>query len=475
MASKSNNRVLTLSIAVATLGGLLFGYDTAVISGTVGSLENFFVTPLGLPEFEANSLIGFTVSSALIGCICGGVLGGFVADKLGRRNSLRLAAFLFLFSAVGSSFPEIFVKPFGTGDHTFLTQFIIYRIIGGVGVGLASMVSPMYIAELAPAERRGGLVSLNQFAIIFGMLLVYFVNYAIANQGDDNWLNDIGWRWMFLSEAIPATLFLVLLTFIPETPRCLVMQNKQGKAIEVLNKIYNKTEAVSILKEIEQSANSKEEKRTKVLYYGSRVLIIGLLLSVFQQFVGINVVLYYAPEIFKSMGASTDSSLLQTIVVGIINLLFTVVAIVSVDKFGRKPLLVIGALGMAFSMFLLGGTFYADSMGMLSLIAMLIYTASFAVSWGPIVWVMLAEIFPNKIRGVALAMAVAIQWVANYTVSWTFPMMKDSSFLQDMFNNSFPYLVYGVMSILAAIFVIKYIPETKGKTLEDMEKLWKKD
>ena len=222
---------------VATLGGLLFGYDTAVISGTVGSLENFFIEPFGLPEMSANSRLGFVVSSALIGCIIGGLSGGLISKNLGRKNGLILAAILFLISAIGSSMPELMIKPIGNADHTFIYHFIAYRIVGGVGVGLASMLSPLYIAEIAPANVRGKLVSMNQFAIIFGMLVVYFVNYFIAKQGDDVWLNSVGWRWMFASETIPASLFLIFLFFVPDTPRSLMLKSKPNRALEVLTKV----------------------------------------------------------------------------------------------------------------------------------------------------------------------------------------------------------------------------------------------
>lgn len=455
---------------VATLGGLLFGYDTAVISGTVGSLKSFFIDPVGLGETAANSMLGRVVSSALIGCIIGGLSGGYISLKLGRKNGLILAALLFLVSAIGSAIPEMFFRPIGQGDHTFVTHFIVYRIIGGIGVGLASMLSPMYIAEVAPANIRGKLVSWNQFAIIFGMLIVYFVNYAIALQGDDSWLNDIGWRWMFASEILPAVLFLVLLFFVPESPRYMVLQNKPEQALHVLTKINGAAKATEVLNEIKSTIVSKSGK---LFSFGFLIIVIGILLSAFQQFVGINVVLYYAPEIFKTMGSGTDTALLQTIIVGVINLSFTVLAIVSVDKFGRKPLQIIGAVGMAFFMFALGFAFFFNKLGMSALIFMLGYVACFAMSWGPVTWVLLAEIFPNRIRGRAMAVAVAAQWISNYLISWTFPMMNNSSFLTEHFNHGFAYWIYGVMGLLAAWFMWKIVPETKGKTLEEMEKLWK--
>ena len=471
MSSITSNSYLLKLTLVATLGGLLFGYDTAVISGTVGALNEFFVKPFELGETAANARLGLVVSSALIGCIIGGISGGLISKKMGRKNGLILAALLFLFSALGSSMPEMFIKPIGEGDYTFLYVFIGYRIIGGIGVGLASMLSPLYIAEIAPAKNRGKLVSMNQFAIILGMLIVYFVNYFIAKQGDDTWLNSIGWRWMFASEVIPAGLFLVMLFFVPDTPRSLVLKGQSEKALDILEKVNGKIEASNILNEIK---NTVEHHSGKLFSFGISIIVIGVLLSVFQQFVGINVVLYYAPEIFKSMGSGTDSALLQTIIVGAVNLIFTVLAIQTVDKFGRRPLMMIGALSMALAMFALGTSFFLDKSGMFALICMLIYVAGFAMSWGPVTWVLLSEIFPNKIRGRAMAVAVAAQWIANYLVSWTFPMMDKNSALIEKFNHGFAYWIYGLMGVLAMLFIWKFVPETKGKTLEEMEKLWDK-
>ncbi len=457
---------------VATLGGLLFGYDTAVISGTVHSLKINFIDPRGLNEMAANSLLGFTVSSALVGCIIGGLIGGWMALNLGRRSSMKVAAVLLIISAIGSGFPELLIAPIGNNAAAFLTPFIIYRIIGGIGVGLASMLSPMYIAEISPAAKRGNLVSWNQFAIIFGMLVVYFVNWTISKQGNETWLHEFGWRWMFFSETIPGVLFFSLLFFVPESPRWLVMQQKEEKAFAILSKINGKQIADQVLNEIKETVAGVGS--SKLFSYGMLIVVVGVLLSVFQQFVGINVVLYYAPEIFKNMGSTTDASLLQTIIVGAINLTFTVLAIFTVDRYGRRPLMIIGALGMAVSMIALGFTFYIENIGIAALLFMLTYVASFAMSWGPVTWVLLSEIFPNRIRGRAMAVAVAAQWISNYLVSWTFPMMDKSSSLNNVFHHGFAYWIYGGMGLLAAWFMWKYVPETKGKSLEEMEKLWKK-
>lgn len=502
---------------VATLGGLLFGYDTAVISGAVESLRMFFIEPYNLPLDQANALEGFVVSSALIGCIVGASFAGWLSQRYGRKPTLVFAAVLFLLSAIGSSWPELFVGLPGSGDHTFMYMFVAYRILGGIGVGLASMVSPMYIAEIAPAERRGNLVSWNQFAIIFGMLVVYFVNYFIALQGDIEWLHTIGWRWMFASGTIPALLFLILLLFVPESPRFLVMKGRTSEANSILLKLMGKEEAAKELVDIKESFKEKAPSlkpyftfmgawlaifvvaysllelagNTNALElsligsfivslafpirsFGILIIMVGIMLSAFQQFVGINVVLYYAPEIFKTMGANTDVALLQQIIVGAINLSFTVLAIFTVDKFGRKPLMIIGALIMSGAMLILGTTFYTNSVGMGSLICMLVYTAGFAMSWGPVCWVLLSEIFPNSIRSTVMSIAVAGQWVANFMVSWTFPMLDKNQYLTDNFNHGVSYWIYGVMGLFAAFLVWKMVPETKGKTLEEMEKYWKR-
>lgn len=465
---------------VATLGGLLFGYDTAVISGTVGSISKVFVEPQHLSETAANSLLGFCVASALIGCIIGGLMGGYLSNRFGRRNSLLIAAFLFFIAAIGSAWPELGFRSVESQEIPYylagyVPEFVFYRIVGGIGVGLASMLSPMYIAEVAPAEIRGKLVSFNQFAIIFGQLLVYCVNYAIASSGDQDWLNIVGWRYMFLSLAIPALLFFGLLFTVPESPRWLTAQNKISKAQNILSRILGSQRTEEALNSIISSLSSNSTKKSSpLLKYGIGVIVIGILLSAFQQLMGINVVLYYAPEVFKNLGASTDSALLQTIIVGVINLSFTTIAIFTVDKLGRKPLQIIGAIGMAIGMITLGTTFFLQLPAIIALTSMLFYIASFAISWGPVCWVLLSEIFPNSIRSKALSIAVAAQWITNYLVSWTFPIMDKNTYLVSHFNNGFAYWLYGVISVVAAIFIWKWLPETKGKSLEELEQFWNK-
>ena len=469
--SRTLNRYVILLTLIATLGGLLFGYDTAVISGAVGSLKAYFIDPRNLGIDTANSLLGFVVSSALIGCIIGGLIGGWVSTHIGRKRGLIIAALLFLISAMGAAAPEFLFAPIGHGGPGFMANFVFYRVLGGVGVGLASMLSPMYIAEIAPAKIRGNLVAWNQFAIIFGMLVVYFVNFGISKVGgSDTWLNSIGWRYMFLSGAIPSLAFLLLLFFVPETPRFLMLKGDEPGARAVLAKLTTPEEGEQEITEIR--ASLAEHHSGRMLSFGILLIFIGIMLSVFQQFVGINVVLYYAPEIFKNVGFDTNASLFQTIIVGAVNLIFTVVAIVTVDKLGRKPLQIIGALVMAVAMLALGGAFALQVKGVTALLCMLLYIAGFAVSWGPVVWVLLSEIFPNQIRGKAMAVAVVAQWAANYLVSWTFPILNENTYLVNAFHHGFAYWIYGVMSILAALFMWKWVPETKGRTLEQMEALW---
>ena len=457
---KQNKFYILVITFVATIGGLLFGYDTAVISGAEKSVQAFLIASQGLSTL----MHGLTISSALIGCIIGGGISGIFASKIGRRKSLMIAALLFFISALGSGYPEFLFFEQGKATMGLLYMFNFYRIIGGIGVGMASAIVPMYIGEISPAEIRGRLVSLNQFTIIFGMLVVYFVNWGIANGQTPEWVNTIGWRRMFLSEAIPAGLFGILLFFVPETPRYLAIKKRDEEALRILEKINGISRAKEILNDIK---NTVEHHSGKLFSYGKLVIVIGILLSVFQQFVGINVALYYAPRIFESMGSGKDASMLQTVVMGLVNVIFTVVAIVSVDKWGRKPLLMVGSIGMAIGMFAIASLSFLEIIGIGTLVFIIVYTASFMMSWGPICWVLISEIFPNKIRGRAVAVAVAAQWAANYFISSTYPSMME-------FSGTVTYGFYGAMSVLSFLFVWKMVPETKGKTLEEMEHLWKK-
>ena len=466
--SKSSTLVTGLTL-VATLGGLLFGYDTAVISGAVTSIDANFIDPLTMSETAKNSLSGFTISSALVGCIFGGLIAGWLCNAIGRKGGLLVAAVLFLVSAIGSAVPEIGFGPIGAMGPEALTPFIIYRILCGVGIGIASMLSPLYIAEIAPAHARGRLISYNQMAIVLGIVLVFFVNYSIASHGSEAWLKSTGWRLMLGSEALPALAFLLLLLTVPDTPRYLVMKGRTDQALDILRRLGGDEPAETTLAEIQGSLVVRHEK---MFAFGGLVIAVGLLLSIFQQLVGINAVLYYAPLMFKNLGASTDSAFLQTVVVGAANTVFTLVAIFTVDRLGRKPLMLIGAAAMAVAMIVLGTCFYFHVLGLAPLIAIIAYIAAFALSWGPVTWVLLAEIFPNSIKGKALGLAVAAQWIANLAVSWSFKIVDGSSALNAMFNHATAYWLYGIMSILAFLFVAKFVPETKGRRLEQIQEMW---
>ncbi|MDR1601550.1 MAG: D-xylose transporter XylE [Tannerella sp.] len=462
-AENGNKLYLYAITLVAVLGGLLFGYDTAVISGAEKGLEVFFSRAT---DFEYNKLLhGLASSSALIGCVLGGAISGMLASRLGRRNSLRLAAVLFFLSALGSYRPEFLFFEKGVPTFELFVAFNLYRILGGIGVGLASAVCPMYIAEIAPSNIRGTLVSWNQFAIIFGMLVVYFVNYLILGGHDaaDEWSATVGWRQMFVSEAWPAALFGILLFFVPRTPRYLVLIQQETKALDILTRINGASKAGEILSEIRDTLKEKTEK---IFTYGVTVIIIGILLSVFQQAIGINAVLYYAPRIFESAGAE-GGGMMQTVIMGVVNITFTLVAIFTVDRFGRKPLLIIGSIGMAAGAFAVAVSDHLGLQGLIPVLSVIIYAAFFMMSWGPICWVLISEIFPNTIRGQAIAIAVAFQWIFNYIVSSTFPALY-------VFSPMVAYGLYGTICLGAAFFVWKWVPETKGKTLEDMTRLWRK-
>ncbi len=319
-----------------------------------------------MSENTANSLSGWTVACALFGCAIGALLAGLLSQRFGRRGGLLVSAVLFLVSAIGSAYPEIGLGATGSLGVQALVPFMVYRIIGGIGIGIASMLSPLYIAEMAPPAQRGRLVTYQQIAIVSGMTLVYFVNWAIAAQGDDAWVLSTGWRYMLLSGALPAALFLLLLLVVPETPCWLVMKGRKEEARGVLTRLTNEAEATQVLSDIDASLSHTSGK---LMAFGGLIIFVGVMLSVFQQLVGINAVLYYAPLMFKNMGASTDASLLQTIIVGIANIVFTLVALVTVDRWGRKPLLILGAVMMAVSVLALGTLFHTGHVGTVALVA----------------------------------------------------------------------------------------------------------
>ena len=451
---------LLLIAAVSALGGLLFGYDTGVINGA-----QFYLTE----HFQlSDALKGWVVGSALLGCFVGAIVAGPLSIKIGRKWSLIISAILFTLSAYGSGLPEMFPQS--------VSMLVFFRILGGLGIGVASMNAPMYIAEIAPSNIRGRMVTYYQLAIVIGFFVVFLATYYIGNNLTVAENIEFGWRRMFWSELIPSGLFLILLFFVPKSPRWLALKGKDKEALIVLEQI-NDTEVAS--KEMLQIKNSLNQNNDgiKVSYFSKAILIIiaiGTVLSMLQQFTGINAVLYYGADIFeKALGFGKEDVLAQQILLAFVNLVFTFVAMFTVDKFGRKPLLYIGSVGMIIGFLLLGVTLQQENVGMLSLIGVLIFIASFALSMGPVVWVLLSEMFPNKIRSVAMSVAVAAQWAANYVVSQSFPVVMESETNNSApWNGSLPYFIFIAFILIIVFVTYKFIPETKGKTLEEIEGFW---
>lgn len=341
-------------------------------------------------------------------------------------------------------------------------------MIGGLGIGITSTLCPLYNAEIAPARYRGRLVAFNQFAVVTGIFLTYFINSGIAGAGDDAWDISTAWRWMFGVGAIPGILFLVMLFFVPESPRWLIKQGRPEEALNILLRIHGEDAARQEVLEIKASFNEKQGSIRELFKPGLRfALIAGVGIAVLQQITGINAIMYYAPEILKSTGAGTNAALIQTILVGFINFAFTILSIWLIDKVGRKALLLVGSSVMALSLLFIGIVFHSGhATGPWVLVLLLVYVAAFAVSLGPVVWVLLAEIFPNRVRGIAIAIASMALWVADYVVSQSFPPLLDSA------GPAVTYWIFGALSLVTVIFTWKFIPETKGKSLEDMEDVW---
>jgi MFS transporter, SP family, arabinose:H+ symporter len=433
---------LLLVTSAAALGGLLFGFDTAVISGAVPFIKTYF----GLDDIA----LGWAVSSLLIGCIVGVLASGKPADLLGRRGTLLIAAILFLISAIGSALSRQ------------LDVFVSFRFLGGIAVGTASMLSPMYIAEISPAKKRGSLVSLNQLAIVIGILVAFFSNYFLASLGDNSW------RWMLAVMGLPALLFFVTLLFIPESPRWLVQKKRSAEAYKILERINGADVATVELDAIQKSIVNEVKGSYRDVFAKdvSPMVWIGVVVAVFSQVTGINSIMYYAPMIFAKTGIGIDNALMQTIAVGGVNLVFTFVAIKYIDKFGRKPLLIGGTVGMSMSLFVLTAAFYSQRFeGFLVLVFVLIYIASFAASLGPVTWVVVSEIYPNRLRSEAMSIAVVFLWTACFLVSLTFPYMLNE------LGGGTAFLVFGIMCVIYLVFLLIKLPETKGKSLEELEKI----
>lgn len=466
MTNTSTNQSFTLFITiVATLGGLLFGYDTGVISGSQLYFTEYF-------SFTATEK-GWAVSSVLIGCLFGAISAGYFCAQFSRKHTLILSAFLFSISAWGSGIPES------------LATLVVFRMIGGLGVGLASMAAPMYIAEIAPPKDRGRLVSYYQLAIVIGFFAVFLATYFIAGGDSSNLspeaLNELrayntskGWRLMFWSELIPAILFFILLFFVPHTPRWLIMKGEEEKAKRVLEKTGSENPSLEIF-DIEESLQDVDNSiRTSIFSSGMlKVLIIGVALSILQQITGINAILYYGAEIFSNtLGYGKEDALQQQLLLGAVNLVFTFIAIYQVDRWGRKPLLIIGTIGMMLGIGSLGISIYLNQLGLISLIGMLTFIGSFALSMGPVTWVMLSEMFPNKVRSIAMSIAVAVQWLFNAIVAQSFPVINGSALNKEIFNGSLPYFIFASLCLATILFVWRVVPETKGKALEEMDDFW---
>jgi SP family sugar:H+ symporter-like MFS transporter len=450
-------------VAVATIGGFLFGYDSGAVNGTQEGLRQAF----GLSDAG----LGFTVGSLLIGCFIGAFLAGRLADLFGRRNVMMVTAVLFTIGALIQGFAH---------DHTL---FVIARLMGGMAVGAASVLSPAYISEVAPASVRGRLTTLQQIMIIIGLTIAFVVNYFLAQSAGEStaayWAGIEAWRWMYLMQAVPAVIFLVALIFIPESPRYLVSKGRDEKASQVLTSLYGSDVARGKLDEIRATYAQDHRPRLSDIkgngLFGIRPIVwAGIMLAVFQQLVGINVIFYYGETLWKLAGVSEEAALQRNILSGVVSIAACIVTIMVIDKIGRKPLLLIGSAGMAVSLFTMAYAFNSGTldatgqlqltpnMGMVALIAANLYVIFFNGTWGPVMWVMLGEMFPNQIRGSALAVAGFAQWFANYLIAQTFPIMAGWSLTGS-------YLFYAISAAISFFLVQKLIHETRGKELEQME------
>ena len=460
--ARANMGYIGAIVAVATIGGFLFGYDSGAVNGTQDGLRQAF----GLGDAG----LGFTVGSLLIGCFIGAFFAGRLADMIGRRNTMMLAAVLFVLGALVQGFAD--------------TQavFVIARVLGGMAVGAASVLSPAYISEVAPASIRGRLTTVQQIMIITGLTAAFLVNYFLAASAGESvatyWLGLEAWRWMYLMQAVPAAIFLVALLFIPESPRYLVSRGRDEKARTVLSSLFGSGVADAKLQEIRETYAEDHRPRLSDLKKpggGLRPIVwVGIMLAVFQQLVGINVIFYYGATLWQLAGFSEDQSLQINIVSGLVSIAACFVTIAVIDKIGRKPLLLIGSAGMAITLFAMvyafaNGTLDAEgnlqlsnSLGTLALVAANLYVIFFNVSWGPVMWVMLGEMFPNQIRGSALAVAGFAQWFSNYLIAQSFPIMAAWSLTG-------AYTFYAVSAVISFFLVHKYVNETKGKELEQME------
>ncbi|MEX2336163.1 MAG: sugar porter family MFS transporter [Fulvivirga sp.] len=440
----SKSRYVYAMSGIAAIGGILFGYDTAVISGTTEALQSHFNLD--------DTILGWVVSSALIGCIIGVVVAGWFTDLYGRKKGMLLSGFLFAISTLGCAFPI---------NIEFL---IVARLVGGVGVGIASMVTPIYIAEIAPATIRGRLVSINQVAIVTGMVLAYSVNSFIIGIGDEAWIHTVGWRWMFGIETVPAILYMVLIYFIVESPRWLAKSQQFENAKSVVQKITHPDLVESIYSGILRNLKEEEGKIEELFRPQTRrTTVMTMVLALFQAITGINVIMYYAPRIFLTAGIETGDAYGHSIIIGTIMVVFTIISLFLVDRIGRRPLMLIASFGMGISLLLLGMTFpNTDGGGTLLLFYILSFVSFFSVGMGGIYWVVVSEIFPNRIRGRAMTISVIFLWGGNFLVAQFFPVMLSA--LQEQV-----FFVFALSCAICFLFIYLWVPETKGQTLEDIE------
>lgn len=446
---ESYNKRFTYFICfVSAMGGLLFGYDWVVIGGAKIFYEQYFGI-VGNPAMQ-----GLAMSIALAGCLIGALTAGMLADRLGRKSLLLVSAFIFATTA------------YGTGAFDTFTPFLVIRFLGGIAIGIASGLSPMYIAEVAPASVRGKLVSLNQLTIVVGILGAQIVNWLLVSD-DTAWNIERAWRWMFWAAAFPACAFLLLALFIPESPRWLAMKGRTEKAFATLTQIGGKEYAAGEMRAFEQAEAEKQSQGGLKLLFSKPyrlVLTIGIIIAVFQQWCGTNVIFNYAQEIFQSAGYDVDNTFINIVVTGIANLIFTFVAIYTVDRLGRRALMLIGAGGLAGIYAILGLCYYMEMSGVLMVALVVLAIACYAMSLGPVTWVLLSEIFPNRVRAVAVATGTFSLWVASCTLTYTFP------FLNAGLGTSGTFWIYACICLAGFLFFLKKLPETKGKSLEGLER-----
>lgn len=450
---KHNTGYILRICGIAALGGILFGYDTAVISGAIEALKSYF----DLSPAET----GWAVSNVVVGCVVGAFGAGPLAGRYGRKKALMLAALLFTISAIGSSLAPTF------------TWFVIYRIIGGLAVGIAATVSPMYMSEVSPKDMRGRALSMQQFAIVFGQIVIFYVNFKIASIASEAWLIEIGWRWMFASGVVPCVLFCALVFIIPESPRWSVMVGREDQALAMLTRVSNAEHAQSVLKEIKDSVRQDEQHRKQKLNYSDVrvrfILFVGCMIAMLQQVTGVNVMMYYAPVVLKTVTENAQEALFQTIWIGVLQLVGSVIGAMLMDRLGRIPLMRWGTLGTIVGLLITSYALYTQATGYFALFGMLFFMVFYAMSWGVGAWVLVSEIFPNRMRSQGMSIAVGCMWLANFVVAQSFPMINDQPYLFSTFHGAFPMWVFAACCLFSYWFIARFIPETKGVSLEKME------